>query len=291
MNRRFWPGLLAGLVGLGLLLAACDTAEPTLRPTHTKLPSLVPSATINPALPDYDPYQGQGLNDPTAAAAASGMSLDLPPAPGDEPFEVIASADGLRLRGMLYRADNAPAPGLLLLHGAGGSREDWAALITPLQQAGYNVLALDQRGHGATGGALNWNLAAGDALDALSALGGTEGVDALRLGVVGAEIGGSLGLDACVAMPTCGAAVLLSPSLDVQGVRVEGALGHLETRTVLLVASQEDTASSAAGQAIEGQAGGQAELRLLAGGGFGTSLFRFDPTLAEALLRWLGGNL
>jgi len=55
MNRRFWPGLLAGLVGLGLLLAACDTAEPTLRPTHTKLPSLVPSATINPAQPDYDP--------------------------------------------------------------------------------------------------------------------------------------------------------------------------------------------------------------------------------------------
>ncbi len=39
------------------------------------------------------------------------------------------------------------------------------------------------------------------------------------------------------------------------------------------------------------QAGGQAELRLLAGGGFGTSLFRFDPTLPEVILRWLGGNL
>jgi len=79
------------------------------------------------------------------------QSVGAPP----EGFEAatIQTADGVRLAAWYAPPLNSAA--ILLLHGAGNSREsvrDHAAL---LREHGYGVLALDQRGHGASGGATN----------------------------------------------------------------------------------------------------------------------------------------
>ena len=41
-------------------------------------------------------------------------------------------------------------------------RSSWDVLLEPLLRGGYNVLAIDVRGHGTTRGGIDWNLAIED---------------------------------------------------------------------------------------------------------------------------------
>ncbi len=291
MSGKLWLALIAGFMGL-LILAACETPGPTPRPTHTLLPSLVPSPTVNPVIPTVDPNAAIGVNVPEAAAAPNEGSLEgLVPFPAEEPFEVLASSDRLRLRGTLFRAAQEPAPAVLLLHMLGGRKEDWLPLVTPLQQAGYTVLAMDLRGHGVTGGAPDWELAREDAVDMLAALRAVEGVDPSRVGVVGASIGANLSLVGCAASPFCRTAILLSPGLDYHGVTTEGAVEQLGERPLLIVASQEDVYSAQSSQTLDGLASGPHELVLYDGAGHGTAMLRAESSLAEVIRAWLEVHL
>lgn len=72
-----------------------------------------------------------------------------------EGFESVAlrTGDGVEL-GAWYRAGPSGAT-VILLHGAGGSREGVLPWVGPLVARGYGVLLLDLRGHGSSGGATN----------------------------------------------------------------------------------------------------------------------------------------
>ena len=91
--------------------------------------------------------------------AGFGLAATLPaketvgqPPQGFQPVS-FETADGVTLAGWY----NPPANGaaILLLHGAGGSRENVRAYAELLARNGYGVLAVDQRGHGESGGRTN----------------------------------------------------------------------------------------------------------------------------------------
>lgn len=287
MKLKLWSAFAALLV-IMLILTACDPPGPPPRPTRTLLPSLAPSPTVDPVLPTVDPNLGAGINDPLAAAAPNEGDVEhvvsLPP---DEPFQAVSSSDGLRLRGTLFRAAQEPAPALLLLHALDGRKEDWMPLVTPLQQGGYTVLAVDLRGQGVTGGTSNWTLARQDTLDLLEALRLVDGVDALRVGVIGADIGGNLALAGCAVTEFCRVVAMLSPGLDYGGVTSQDAVMQLRERPLLLVASQEDSYAAQSAQALVGLAGSQSELVLYDGAGHGTTMLQLESRLAGVILAWL----
>ncbi len=270
------------------ILAACS--GPATTPTPSPLPPLPASPTANPVVPTTDPNESVGLNEPTAASVASGGDVGSVPFPAEEPFEVAAD-DGLRLRGTLYRAAVEPAPAVLLLHMLGGRSADWLPLITPLQQAGYTALAMDLRGHGSTHGAQDWELARQDVAVMLAALRAVDGVDAERVGVVGASIGANLALTGCAADTLCRTAVLLSPGLDYHGVTTEGPLAALGERPVLIVASSEDRESADSSRTLDGLAQGEHQLILYDGAGHGTRMFGPQPGLVQTILDWLRAHL
>src|SRR5690242_20506809 len=77
-------------------------------------------------------------------AAAHGAHL--------EPIHLDA-ADGIALEGWLFtRDDGAARPTVLVAHGSYGSRDHATAYAEFLLQAGFDVLAPDARGHGASRG-------------------------------------------------------------------------------------------------------------------------------------------
>jgi pimeloyl-ACP methyl ester carboxylesterase len=288
MMRRCCWWWLAGL----MIVTACTPAGPVPRPTRTVLPEIAASPTVDPLLPAYDPYAAPGQNNPDAAAVPSDMEVEgFTPLPAQTAFEVIASSDNLRLYGTLYSAAQQPAPAVLLLPQLGGSKEDWLPLVTPLQQAGYTVLAMDLRGQGATGGAANWTAARQDVADMLAALRRLPEVDAGRIGVVGASIGANLGLVACASDLFCRAAVLLSPGLDYQGVVTEGAAAQMNERALLIIASRGDNYSVQSGERLDAAAPGQHELMITEGTAHGIRLLVAPPTMPQTILTWLQGVL
>jgi pimeloyl-ACP methyl ester carboxylesterase len=75
----------------------------------------------------------------------------LPP-PGFEPV-TLETGDGFSLAGWYFPPKNSTA--IILIHGAGASREAVRPYAEMLARHGYGVLALDLRGHGASGGSTN----------------------------------------------------------------------------------------------------------------------------------------
>jgi pimeloyl-ACP methyl ester carboxylesterase len=114
----------------------------------------------------------------------------------------------LTLRGVLHRPENAtrPLPALALCHGFGGSCRGAGhpELARGLEAAGYIVLRFDFRGCGqseGTRGSVIVDEEIADLAQALDFLGQQAGVDAARLGVIGASLGGSVAIEVAARDP------------------------------------------------------------------------------------------
>ncbi len=92
-----------------------------------------------------------------------------------------------------------PAPGILAVHGYINSRETQDGFAIALARAGYVVLALDQTGHGYSGGTVGANGFGGP--DGLKYLRSLDMVDTGNIGLEGHSMGGWTILKAAEAMP------------------------------------------------------------------------------------------
>ena len=63
----------------------------------------------------------------------------------------LTAADGVKLKATYFAAAKA-GPGVLLLHQCNQQRKNWDDLASQIAAAGINVLTLDYRGYGESGG-------------------------------------------------------------------------------------------------------------------------------------------
>lgn len=140
----------------------------------------------------------------------------------------IAASDGIRLRATFFPAGKT-GPGVLLLHMCNTTRKSWEPVASALSAAGINVLTVDNRGFGESGGprfeggsaevheqlGKKWP---GDFDAAYQFLLAQSGVDKEHI----AAGGGSCGVDNAVQLaerhPDVRALVLLAGSTDIAGV-------------------------------------------------------------------------
>jgi len=125
----------------------------------------------------------------------------LPPG-GFEPV-TLESGDGVKLAGWYAAPQNSTA--IILLHGAGSSREDIRPYAEMLQRNGFGVLALDLRGHGESGGSTNrlgWQ-GTRDVGAAIAFLEGRPEVE--KIGGLGVSLGGEVLLGAASEYPSIAA--------------------------------------------------------------------------------------
>ncbi|TPG10853.1 alpha/beta hydrolase [Sphingomonas oligophenolica] len=113
------------------------------------------------------------------------------------------ASDGTIMAGLLYRPATAtpqtPAPGILAVHGYINTRETQSPFAIEFARRGYVVLALDQRGHGGSGGAATRDGFGGP--EGLAYLRGLRFVDPTRIGLEGHSMGGWTVLAAAAALP------------------------------------------------------------------------------------------
>ncbi len=126
------------------------------------------------------------------------------PPEGFEPVELLTD-DGVKLSAWYTPPNNGAA--ILLLHGAGGLREQLRPYADMLARHGYGVLALDLRGHGESSGKTNrlgW-LSNPDVKTAVEYLQAQAGVD--QIGGLGLSMGGEVLLGAVSEAPALRAVV------------------------------------------------------------------------------------
>jgi alpha/beta superfamily hydrolase len=156
-----------------------------------------------------------------------------------ERVEVMA-VDDLVLVGDYYAAPDAEAPSVLLLHMLESNRRAWNPLIPPLLEAGYNVLAVDLRGHGETRGIRDWEAAQTDTQTWLTWMREQPNVADDQIAIIGASIGTILALNGCAADEQCLTAIALSP-VSFRGLETDQAVSEgLSEKSVLLITGQRD---------------------------------------------------
>jgi pimeloyl-ACP methyl ester carboxylesterase len=232
-----------------------------------------------------------GLNPTSVYSSIAQKTATAMPIPGQN-VEIVM-ADGLKVQGSFYPVTGGgTAPAALLLHQLGENRNQWSVFANSLAEKGYNVLAVDMRGHGKTGGKQNWTLAESDSAALMAWLRKQPGVDPARVVIIGASIGGNLALRVCAADPLCHDVIALSPALNYLGVDSKFAVEKMEDKAVFLVASQLDEASAFAVKALSSVTTKTVDVttRIYAAPvGHGTDMFK-STDLQTLMLEWLDNN-
>ena len=202
---------------------------------------------------------------------------------------VFQTDSGLDIVGTIYRpADNPPPwPGVLLLHMIYGQRQEWDGFARILAQNGNAALAIDLRGHGETGGEMNWDLARQDLRQVWAAFSSRPEIDPDATAVVGASMGANMAVLLGADQPEIRALALLSPGLNYYMVMTSEPLTAYGERPVLIVASREDGYAASSAQELLKVARGDARLELFEGIGHGTQMLTNQPDLTSLILEWL----
>lgn len=207
--------------------------------------------------------------------------------------------DGVPIAASFYQASRRPAPCVILVHMLTRSRDDWQPLAGRLADAGISVLAIDLRGHGASGADPRVDPAASqdlspDLLDVQAArtfLASRPDLAVTSVGVAGASIGANLAVLAAAADPTIRSIALLSPGLEYRNLHAEAALKKYGERPALMIASQEDGYATRSVRRLEKAGTGTREVHLVNGAGHGTAMLVRQPDLVSLILEWFQRTL
>ena len=208
----------------------------------------------------------------------------------------VTAADGIKLKVSFFAAAKA-GPGVLLLHQCNRQRRIWDGLALQLQAAGINVLTLDLRGFGQSGGDPQDKLTPeqaqaaqaklpGDIDAAFQFLTSQPGVKADTIGIGGASCGVNNSVQTALRHPEVKSLVLLSGTTDVQGRQFLRKSGSVP---VLFVVADDDEFPLSI-QAIEwlyslDSNPGKKFLHYDIGG-HGADMFPFHPELPGTIVDW-----
>jgi pimeloyl-ACP methyl ester carboxylesterase len=171
----------------------------------------------------------------------------------------LKTVDGWNLLAV-WGAAKPGLPTVVLLHGTGQRKEDWASFTRALTSRGIGWLAVDLRGHGESrtspaGEVLTWNKLRStrdandfqdmtrDAEAAVSYLTG-QGVLEETIGLMGAEVGGSIAIKYAAVHPKTPFVILLSPGLSWREVPIVNAIRAYKNRPILMIHSEADKRSA-----------------------------------------------
>ena len=123
------------------------------------------------------------------------------------------------------------------------------------------------------------------ALDVRAAVDWMRSNGVQHLTLVGAELGANVALQAAASDADIRRLVLLSPGLNIKGVRVVEPIGRFSGRPLMLVASRGDPVSSKAATLLESRSTGAQ--RRATESARGARMLNTDPSLEGTMLAWL----
>jgi alpha-beta hydrolase superfamily lysophospholipase len=288
-SKRILTIFLLGLI----LIAACRPEPNNLTPSPAS--PQAPTTTINKQVTIELPT---GTSVSTKKPTPESTQVTPPTTPveteiGEFPRElteeVLIPVEGLDLFGTYYfPADHSPPrPGVILIHMLHGDQSQWESFPEQLADAGFVVLSIDLRGHGESGGEVNWDMAISDLQQVWNQFTARGDIDQERTAFVGASIGANLALVASSNETAVRTAVLLSPGLSYAGVNTEPAIHSYSERPLLIIASQEDSYAANSSKALDENTIGNSQLIMYQGAGHGTLMLRAEPDLNQIIIDWL----
>ncbi len=261
---------------------------------------------VEPPLDDADPVDDDATPVDDDALTVEDVGPDPDDATG-EAMEVteleLTATDDTMIAARSWKLPSTAegAPGVLLVHQFQETKEQWDAYVPELVAHGWIVIAIDLRGHGASGpqtGALTDLLsdpvqAPLDVQAGLAWLVGDGGADPTRIAVVGTSIGANL---ACVASAN-GYGALVSVAVSARDTATaslaDKALADLTFSGLFILATEDDGdgAQAATADAFFEVTTEPKQKMVLPGTAHGKNLLLDHPDAVQAIYTFLDDNL
>ena len=209
----------------------------------------------------------------------------------------LTAGDGTKLKATYFAAEK-PGPGVLLLHQCNRQRKVWDGLAQQLAAAGINVLTLDYRGYGDSGGDRFDKLAPqeaaqiqaekwpGDIDTAFQYLVSQPGVTRNVIGVGGASCGVNNSIQTARRHPEVKSLALLSGNTDLKGRQFL----RESTKLPVFFAVADDDEFPPSIVAIEWlysiAADPEKKFVHVATGGHGADMFKVHPDMPGEIVNW-----
>ena len=212
--------------------------------------------------------------------------------------------DGFLIHGKLSlpKEKRAKYPLVLMLHSIGYSSKYWMTMPSLLNQAGFAVLAVDFRGHGASTYDKNFRKKywlymseksymdyPSDILSLLVYINDNyKNVSVSHLAIIGSDIGANTAVlvsDKLKIKPK--ALVLLSPSTKFKGLYIPIALANLGTTPIFLAVSNKDTHSIKEANYLKRFVQGKFDYKVYPNGGIGMLMLKVNPSMNADIVNWI----
>jgi len=211
--------------------------------------------------------------------------------------------DGTRIVGSYF--EGVGERGAILLHMMRADRTSFDLLAKALQGEGFDVLAIDLRGHGESvrnlgGLTLDYRDFTDEELQdsRLDVVGARDylekkGITLESIAIGGASFGANIALDFMADNQETTAGFLLSPGLEYHGLETLPLIERLgEEQAIYIAAAKDDMGKNNArafeeAEELHKHLRGERELRIFETGGHGTDILLAHPELPNEIAGWL----
>lgn len=209
----------------------------------------------------------------------------------------LKASDGKKLAANFFEAPE-PKGGVVFLHMMPATKSSYTDLAQQFQKLGWEGIAVDFRGHGASEGGPEGYLEFSDeqhqekyldvdaAVDYLK----KQGIDERSMSIVGASIGANLALKYLAQNEKINIAVLLSPGLNYRGVTTKDLVTKLDkNKRVLFVGSEDDNYSKEYIDELYGliPEGAIKQKQIYKDAGHGTTMLERKADCAETIINFI----
>lgn len=193
----------------------------------------------------------------------------------------LRASDSVVIKGSFY-PNSSSKKGLILLHQLALNRDSWKPWVLEFQKT-HNVIALDLRGHGQSGGDFrdfsddDFNSIKKDVAAAVEFF-VKKGLDPKQISLIGSSIGANT-VQNYVSVNPHDKSVLLSPGLNYRGIKLT-----LKDTASLVIVSTEDAYSCESVKDLEKNSP-NSKFIYLKNKGHGTKML--DETLVKEIIKFL----
>ena len=216
----------------------------------------------------------------------------------------IETKDGFTLVGDFYpsRVKDKKMPLVILLHSFAGKSTDWGPLQQMIVERGYNVFALDLRGHGRSVytsdlkyrtykhfKSTTWTKLPEDTLEVINHLKDTYSkVDYSKIILIGADLGANTAVLAGNKLkPMPLKMVLISPSKSFKGLYIPIVISNFPRTPMLTLASDSDKHFASQAKILSRFIQSAQMLKLYPQGGSGTILLKRNPVAYGDIVKFI----
>lgn len=211
----------------------------------------------------------------------------------------LKTSDGKSISADYYQiVGKRDAPAVILAHMMPSTKESWREFAKKLNEAGFQAMAIDFRGHGESEGGPEGFLDFSDSehqesikdIESAAEFFLVREVPFGKMAFVGASIGANLSLQFQSKHPEVKASVLLSPGLNYRGIETEQMAKKLKKSQSAFFAAGGDNdeySTETARKLCETAVSENKEIKILKNAGHGTMIFKNNPSLMDEIANWL----